>query len=66
MRRLLHDFYPSVCVEILFFSKCVSISVERKFAGPGGDPTFDDLIKPDHWEAYCLAFAPAPPEFTGV
>lgn len=46
-----------VCVEILFFSKCVSLSVERKFAGPDGDPTFEQLVDAAAWEDYCLAFA---------
>jgi hypothetical protein len=51
----------SVCVEILFFSKCVSLSVERRFAGPGGDPTFEQLVDADAWEEYCLAFAASAP-----
>ncbi len=53
-------------IEIAFFSKSVEISVERKFAGSSGDPTFADLMGPDPadptfrpWREYCEAFADA-------
>lgn len=47
----------TVEVEVLFFSKDVSLTVRREFP-KGGDPTFADLI-PDvaTWQAYCDAFA---------
>jgi len=47
----------SVCVKVAFFSKSVTLSVERKFAGAAGDPTFEQLVEPDDWEEYCAAFA---------
>jgi hypothetical protein len=47
----------SVCVEIAFFSKSVTLSIERRFAGAAGDPTLEQLVGPGDWEAYCLAFA---------
>jgi hypothetical protein len=54
-------------IEILFFSVCVQISCERKFAGSNGDPTLAALMDPyrdpedgvtivdpwrDYWEAF--------------
>jgi hypothetical protein len=47
----------SVCVKIAFFSTSVSLTIERKFAGAAGDPTFVELVEPDDWEQYCAAFA---------
>ncbi|MDQ0792989.1 hypothetical protein [Streptomyces sp. B1I3] len=49
----------TVSVKIAFFSKSVSLSLERSFSGSPGDPTFVDCFDKDtHWEDYCLAFAP--------
>jgi hypothetical protein len=44
-------------IEVLFFSKDVSMTVRREFP-KGGDPTFKDLV-PDleTWQAYCDSFA---------
>ncbi|CAA9263457.1 MAG: hypothetical protein AVDCRST_MAG93-2292, partial [uncultured Chloroflexia bacterium] len=47
----------AVCVKIAFFSKVVILPFERKFAGAAGDPTFEELVDPDDWKAYCAAFA---------
>jgi hypothetical protein len=47
----------TVCVQVAFFSKSVSLSLERRFAGAGGDPTFADCVEPDDFLEYCLAFA---------
>jgi hypothetical protein len=53
-------------IEVGPFEKSVSFSVERKFAGANGDPTFAEMIEvaPDgsskHWSRYCLAFAAEP------
>jgi hypothetical protein len=51
-------------IEIIFFSKTVAVSCERKFAGSNGDPTFRQVMEPDPqdasfqpWEEYCQAFA---------
>jgi len=48
----------TVDVEVLFFSKSVSVSVEKQFAGSARDPKFVDFI-PDEtvWQDYCEAFA---------
>lgn len=49
----------TVSVKIAFFSKSVSLTLERSFSGGSGDPTFVDCFDKDtHWEDYCLAFAP--------
>ena len=47
----------SVKVEILFFSKTVSVSVRRQLKGADADPTFSEMIDKDDWQQYCLAFA---------
>jgi hypothetical protein len=47
----------TVCVKVVCFSKSVTLTVERRFGGAGGDPTFADTVEPDDWEQYCLAFA---------
>jgi hypothetical protein len=44
----------TVKIKIVFFSISVGISLERVFAG--SDPTFRQLLEPDHWAAYCRAF----------
>jgi hypothetical protein len=46
-----------VCVKIAFFSKSVSLSVERRFAGADGDPSFSQSFTPHDWADYLLAFA---------
>jgi hypothetical protein len=47
----------TVGVKVLFFSKSVTLSVERTFAGSAGDPTFTDCFELEDWEQYCDAFA---------
>ncbi|WP_208818395.1 hypothetical protein [Streptomyces marokkonensis] len=47
----------TVSVTIAFFSKSVSLSLERSFSGAPGDPTFVDCFdRETHWEDYCLGF----------
>jgi hypothetical protein len=46
-----------VSVKIAFFSTSVSLSLQRRFAGAGGDPTFEDTVEPEDWAQYCAAFA---------
>ncbi|MFF2130000.1 hypothetical protein ACFVW1_32405 [Streptomyces olivochromogenes] len=48
----------TVSVRIAFFSKSVSLELERSFSGAPGDPTFADCVLPRHWHEYCPAFAP--------
>ncbi len=53
----------TVKVKVLCFSKSVSITCQRTFAGSNGDPTFAEVmgVQPDFtsplWTDYCLAFA---------
>jgi len=35
----------------------VTLTVERRFAGAAGDPTFEQVVGPDDWNTYCAAFA---------
>jgi hypothetical protein len=44
-------------VEVLFFSKTVTIQTQRTFAGSGNDPNFGAAILPADWATYCEAFA---------
>jgi hypothetical protein len=46
----------SVSVKVACFSKTVTLSVERRFAGAGGDPSLEDVVDADDWQDYCLAF----------
>lgn len=48
----------TVGIEVLFFSKSVTLTVERSFVGSEADPTFTDCIGPSDWDTYCDAFAP--------
>lgn len=48
----------SVKIKIAFFSKSVSISIEREFAG--SDPKFFETISPAVWSEYCATFADCP------
>jgi hypothetical protein len=47
----------SVSVKIAFFSTSVTLSVERRFAGAGGDPSFAESVAPGAWASYLQAFA---------
>jgi hypothetical protein len=48
----------TVKVEVLFFSKSVEITVEKRFGGSGGDPLFQDTFDtPAVWKTYAGAFA---------
>ena len=46
-----------VKVEVLFFSKTVSVSVRRQLKGADADPKFKEMVEEDDWQQYCLAFA---------
>ena len=43
-------------IKVLFFSKSVTLRVERRFSALSGDPTFTDCYEVEDWEAYCDAF----------
>ncbi|MEV0660860.1 hypothetical protein ACIBI3_11150 [Actinomadura luteofluorescens] len=47
----------TLSVRVLFFSKTVTLSLEKSFEGSPGDPTFEECVEPADWDAYCLAFA---------
>ncbi len=46
----------TVKIKIIFFSKSVSLTVERQFAGSAGDPTFSQMVSPEDWVTYAGAF----------
>ena len=46
----------TVEVEIAFFSKSVTLEVERQFSGTSADPTFQELMMLEDWAAYRSAF----------
>jgi hypothetical protein len=46
-----------VKVEVLFFSKTVSVTVRRELKGADADPKFIEMVDADDWQTYCLAFA---------
>ena len=44
-------------VEVLFFSKSVEVTVEKRFGGSSGDPVFlDTFDAPAIWNEYAGAF----------
>jgi hypothetical protein len=46
-------------VDVALFSAEVSVTCRRELGGSEADPTFADLMPlPEHWAAYCLAYAP--------
>lgn len=47
----------TVSVKVLCFSASVKLSVEKRFAGPAGDPTLEQVLSADDWQTYCLAYA---------
>ena len=46
-----------VKVEVLFFSKTVSVTVRRQLNAADADPSFQEVYQLEEWQAYCLAFA---------
>ncbi|MDN5200375.1 hypothetical protein QQ008_03360 [Fulvivirgaceae bacterium BMA10] len=55
--KLYGEATVKVKVEILFFSKSVSMTVRRTLKGADADPTFAQMIEESDWLAYCEAFA---------
>ncbi|MEI6050352.1 MAG: hypothetical protein WCS03_15735 [Bacteroidota bacterium] len=55
--KLVGEATLKVKVEVLFFSMTVSVTVRREMQGADADPKFTDMIYPEDWEEYCLAFA---------
>lgn len=52
----------TVGVKVLFFSKSVTLELEREFIGSAADPSFADCFEPEDWSDLCLAYAsPASP-----
>jgi hypothetical protein len=44
-------------VEVLCFSKSVTLHAQRTFAGSGSDPNFKMSLTSNDWSEYCAAFA---------
>ena len=57
VEKLVGEATLKVKVEVLFFSKTVSVSVRRELKGADADPKFSEMIEEDDWQSYCLAFA---------
>lgn len=57
VEKLIGEATLKVKVEVLFFSKTVSVSVRRELKGADADPKFGEMIEEDDWQTYCLAFA---------
>jgi hypothetical protein len=51
----------TVGIRVLFFSKSVTLTVERSFAGSPADPSFTDTFDREDWGEYCRAFASGAP-----
>jgi hypothetical protein len=57
VEKLMGEATLKVKVEVLFFSKTVSMTVRRELKGADADPKFGEMIEADDWQMYCLAFA---------
>lgn len=44
-------------IEVFMFSKTVTLTTTKEFAGAGADPTFGMMISNDEWWKYCESFA---------
>ena len=55
--KLIGEATLKVKVEVLFFSKTVSVSVRRELKGADADPKFVEMVDRDDWQQYCMAFA---------
>lgn len=51
------DATVTVAVSVALFHTSVSLTVHKEFAGADSDPTFDQLVTLNDWDAYCAAFA---------
>ncbi|MBJ6637670.1 hypothetical protein H4K36_06535 [Streptomyces sp. DHE7-1] len=48
-------------MRIAFFSKSVTLELERSFSGAPRDPTFADCVPLEpYWREFCQAYAPQP------
>ncbi|MFI1582767.1 hypothetical protein [Embleya sp. NPDC020630] len=47
----------TVSVRVAFFSKSVTLALERRFTGSAADPSLTDTMKLEHWHEYCRDFA---------
>ena len=52
----------TVSVKVAFFSTSVTLSVERRFAGSDGDPSFADTVDPASGRVTCRPSHDPPPE----
>jgi hypothetical protein len=51
----------TVSVRIAFFSKSVTLELERSFSGAPGDPSFAECVPLEpYWREFCEAYAPQP------
>jgi len=55
--KLYGEATVKVKVEVLFFSKSVSVTARRTLKGADADPTFAQMIEEPDWMEYCAAFA---------
>jgi Sec-independent protein translocase protein TatA len=55
--KLFGEATIKVKIEILFFSKSVSVTARRTLKGADADPTFAQMIEEPDWMEYCEAFA---------
>lgn len=44
-------------IEVFMFSKTVTLTTSREFAGAGADPTFGMMMSENDWVTYCDTFA---------
>jgi len=57
--KLIGEATLKVSIEVLFFSKSVSVTARRTLKGANADPVFGDTITEQDWLDYTGAFAVA-------
>jgi len=57
VEKLYGEAIVKVKVEVLFFSKTVTLTARRELKGADADPTFQMIMEENDWLEYCQAYA---------
>lgn len=57
VEKLYGEAIVKVKIEVLFFSKTVSLTARRELKGADADPTFQMIMEENDWLEYCQAYA---------
>jgi hypothetical protein len=57
VEKLYGEAIVKVKIEVLFFSKSVTLTARRELKGADADPTFQMIMEENDWLEYCQAYA---------